>query len=132
MSQLLSAEKNAILLTLADAKYDKIVHVRQAANKALRLIEDLPDAVPGQQSSSAEQLQQNPALPDDPSRHPPPDRQAIHQFERCMTIRDPDYAQLKGQLAAGAGAPAGSNRRLCDALPCPTSPSPAQHAVPAP
>ncbi|KAK9807159.1 hypothetical protein WJX73_002203 [Symbiochloris irregularis] len=40
---LLAAEKSKTLVALADAKYDKIVHVRQAANKAISLVEQVPD-----------------------------------------------------------------------------------------
>lgn len=48
----LTASKQDALLALADAKYDKIVHVRQAANRAIQDVESLPNLVPIRKADS--------------------------------------------------------------------------------
>ena len=49
----LIADKPATLVAPADAKYDKIVHVRQAANRAIEGLEGLPDPPPVSKNSAA-------------------------------------------------------------------------------
>lgn len=48
----LIACKHTALLALADAKYDKIVHVRQAAHKAIDEVDSLPEPLTPRKDSS--------------------------------------------------------------------------------
>lgn len=52
--KVLTAEKSRTLVALADAKYDKIVHVRQAANKAIGQMEKVPDAHAGRSGAAVQ------------------------------------------------------------------------------
>ena len=78
--QYLVAEKCATLVALADAKYDRIVHVRQAANKAITEVESLPDLPT---NSKSEALPES-MLPEPPRTEPP---QPTYQAESQVTSR---------------------------------------------